>query len=323
MALQAVVACLVGAWSVIPGHALSLSSGSLYLNRRRALGTVGGLVGLTVRSADAAPPSFKEVKGHAFGPKEAGVDFSLELPESFFVSVGARGRNGVVLSAVNTVSGQAISVVEASAPELLRAQSFLTTGPYDGIEDIGSPKLLAYLLTRQRDGDLKTERRGASSVVAAQASGLIMDFETSTITSQGVSGSAGYNPCMTASDRSSTESVQGALGLSRVADKTCDEKETERLITEAARANSAEKTRTSRGRAVLLPARWRGGEGRLVVLWASNAGAWDDGAGSEALDRALESFRVDIPDASWSSPFLRQGTAAADAQAELQAAIEP
>ena len=57
----------------------------------------------------------RTVKGRAFGAQGVGAEFEIELPVSYYVSPGARGRSGVILSAVDLTAGAAISVVEVSA----------------------------------------------------------------------------------------------------------------------------------------------------------------------------------------------------------------
>lgn len=76
----------------------------------------------------------------------------------------------------------------------------------------------------------------------------------------------------------------------------CDADAVAKRLREAAKANSAEKRRVSRGKAVLLPSQSRGegGQGRILVLWATQNQVWEeDSEASSVLRKVLDSFQVD------------------------------
>eukprot|EP00622_Pseudochattonella_farcimen_P006131 FR741889.1.p1 GENE.FR741889.1~~FR741889.1.p1 ORF type:complete len:282 (+),score=4.53 FR741889.1:104-847(+) len=225
----------------------------------------------------------------------------MELPLNMFVSVGARGRSGVIVSAVDLQSGVSISVVEVSAPYMFATQSLSTYGPYETMDDIGKSDLISNLLIRQRDGDLERPvRLGATDLLNSKSEGPALALSATTTTSQGVSGSLGgnsYNPCLSAS---------GGFGKPK-----CDDEEESRRVAERAKENSLDQVRQSKAVAILLPSgdRWRGGaDGRILVLWASMAGVWGNSASALALDRALCSFRVRLDGSdSWIAATAASG----------------
>jgi len=245
---------------------------------------------------ETAELAFKTVRGRT---TEGDATFEIDVPSGWYLSQGGTRLNGVVLSVVDFKSGATISVVEATVSSLLEGDALKDFGgavaEYRSFRDVGlKPLALADLLVQLRDGDLRSAgaRRGSSFATAAEWTSpwspspssssdpeTRLAFSVDTILSQGVSGAAGFNRCITGSSASKLgETEAGPNAFAPV----CDGDSAVEKLRQAAAQNSSERRRSFRGEAWLLPpsktvrlaTTTTGGmvtdrhpKGRLLVLW--------------------------------------------------------
>ena len=183
-----------------------------------------------------------------------------------------------------------------------------SASPIGSFQDSGADaNAVAELLVRLRDGDLTTSQRLGTTLatkaifVDAETAPALsttmlpsyssraskeLRFEASTQLSQGVSGSAGFSKCLTASTVSQIGEERGIANATFAESKKCDRAGTVTSLRESAARNAVEQRRFSRARAILLPptraAMLSGVEtdnqaGRLLVLYVTRNGEfWND-----------------------------------------------